>query len=322
MIRDFKVIQSQQLSNGLLIAGGGDYDKIWIRDNAYVALAFLEAGQFDDAAKILNELCKIISTFQDRLTATNYPENDSALLPPRFTTQGKEVSGHWSNKQHDAVGVLLFAIGRLFKLQSNLITDETKQTIRQLVTYLETCRYWEDTDNGIWEEAPPILHSSSLAACIRGIEKISGFVDFDKDGLQLAKDNLEKLLPNESEIHPVDMALLSLIWPYEYKRHDIVERIEDQLLRKHGVIRHIGDEYEAGGISEPEWVMGIPWLGIAHFEFGDVQKAKQYLEITERLYTENGLPESYLADNTACVHTPLAWSHAMAIVLRSKLADR
>lgn len=320
MIRDLAVIASQQLPSGLLIAGGGDYDKIWIRDNVYVALALAEAGDMSGAAKIYVELCKIISRYEHILDADAYPQQDSELLHPRFTTMGYEVPGEWSNKQHDAVGALLFGIGCMYAHNQTLIGEHEQRIAQKLVHYLQTCHYWEDPDNGMWEESPPTVHASSLAACIRGIEAVAEFCEYDAAGFTRAQQNLDRLLPNEGSTYRTDMALLSLVWPYGYKRPDLVEIIEKQLLRKWGVIRHVGDAYEAGGSSEPQWVMGIPWLGVAHFELGNIEQAQHYLDATERLYTTAGLPESYLAENEACIHTPLAWSHAMAIVLRSKLA--
>jgi len=322
MIRDIEVIASQQLPSGLLIAGGGDYDKIWIRDNVYVALALAEAGDYSGAAKIYAELCNIIARYEYKLDNDTYPHHNAELLHPRFTINGDEVPGQWSNKQHDAVGALLFGIGRMHAHDKTLVGDLEQRISQKLIRYLETCRYWEDPDNGMWEESPTTLHASSLAACIKGIEAVATFCEHDPEGLSRAQQNLNQLLPNEGSTYRIDMALLSLIWPYGYKRPDIVEIIEQRLLRKWGVIRHVGDAYEAGGSSEPQWVMGIPWLGVAHFELGNIDQAQRYLDATERLYTTTGLPESYLAENEACVHTPLAWSHAMAIVLRSKLATR
>jgi GH15 family glucan-1,4-alpha-glucosidase len=317
--KDFAIIVSQQLPSKLFIAGGGNYDKVWIRDNVYVALAFAEAGRYTEAAEVYAGLCGIIEKYEPILNRTQYPTQDSELLHPRFTVVGEEVLGHWSNKQHDAVGVLLYGLGQLHVTGEQPVTETEQRIAQKLVHYLEVCRYWEDKDNGMWEEAPA-LHASSLAACIRGIEMVGSFCHHDKVGLEKAKMALAQLLPNESTDHPVDMALLSLIWPYGYKRRDLVERVETGLLRRQGVIRHVGDKYEAGGHEEAQWVMGIPWLGIAHFELGDIQKAQSYLDATEQLYTRNGLPESYLAHNKVSVHTPLAWSHALVIVLRSKLA--
>lgn len=320
MDKDFAVIRSQQLPSMLSIAGGGDYDKIWIRDNVYVALAFVQAGRTAEAAQIYEQLYKIIKRYEHILDRRAYPTQDSELLHPRFTVSGDVVGQNWSNKQHDAVGALLYGVGQIYTIDNKYVSSSMRELSQKLINYLEACRYWEDEDNGIWEE-DPALHSSSLAACIRGLEMVSNFCTFDKQKHELAKANLAALLPLESSRHAKDMALLTLVWPYGYKLADLVAIVETDLLRAHGVIRYIGDQYEATGSDEPQWVLGIPWLGIAHYELGDIDKAKEYLQRTEELYTEHGLPESYTADNEACMHTPLAWSHAIAIVLRAKLAS-
>lgn len=321
MERDLAVLQSQRLANKLFIAGGGaGYKNIWIRDNVYVALAYAFIGQLDVAGEIYSGLLKIINRYNDRLDAKNYPEDDDLLLP-RFTVDGDEVPGPWSNKQHDAIGALLYGVGQLHQLDSKYISKSQAKLVQKLVHYLETCRYWQDKDNGMWEEKPA-LHASSLAACIKGIQMVGGFCNYDAGGLKQAQANLEALLPKESKTHPVDMALLSLIWPYGYKRRDIVEAVEKTLLRKNGLIRYVGDVYESDGTGEPEWAMGIPWLGIAFYELGDKAKAAHYLHQTDTLYTGGGLPESYQASNRATAHTPLAWSHALALVLRAKLGGK
>lgn len=320
MEKDFAVIRSQQLPSGLSIAGAGDYDKLWIRDNVYVALAFVAAGHLTDAAAIYEGLFTIIKRYETILDGTTYPEQGSELLHPRFTVEGETVPGYWSNKQHDAVGALLFGTGQLHAIDESYVTASMKELCQKLVNYLERCRYWEDTDNGMWEEDPPVLHASSLGACIRGIEMVSSFCKYDKQAHEKAKTTLEELLPRESELHPEDMAQLSLVWPYGYKLDDVVAAVEKRLLKDKGVIRFVGDLYESNDGNEPQWVLGIPWLGIAHHELGNLDQAAEYLKQTEDLYTDHGLPESYIAENEACVHTPLAWSHAMTIVLRSKLA--
>jgi GH15 family glucan-1,4-alpha-glucosidase len=320
--KDLEVIRSQQLPNGLSLAGDGpNYQHVWIRDNVYVALAMQEAGQHKAAARVYEALCGIVAKYHTLLERKAYPTQAENILPPRFTTDGARVEGEWSNKQHDAVGVLLFGLGRLYQTDPSLLSDAMKKLCQQLVNYLEACQYFRDADNGMWEEEAT-LHASSLAACIKGIENVAAFCEHDEHMLASAKENLENLLPRESVLHEVDLAQLSLVWPYGYLNADIVKAVEHTLLREHGVIRYVGDHYEAKDGEEPQWVMGLPWLGIAHFALGNTDKARHYLHQTESLYTENGLPESYLASNKQCAHTPLAWSHAMALVLRSKLAQK
>jgi len=320
MQKDLDVLKTQELPNGLMVAGGGDYDKVWIRDNVYVAMAFLEAGLVVKAATIYEQLFRIIQKYEYILDLGKYPETETDLLPPRFTPEGAKVAGQWGNKQYDAIGVVLFGLGQLYEVHPDAVSTYQEQLCQKLITYLENCRYWEDPDDGMWEDQPT-LHTSSLAACIRGIESVSPFCNFNKDYIEYARANLKQLLPRESTLHTVDMAQLSLIWPYGYRLIEIVNNVEKNLLRVNGVIRFAGDVYEAQGNAEPQWVMGIPWLGIAHFELGDTAKAQYYHDKMQELYTSKGLPEAYVAHNETCIHTPLAWSHAMALILRVKLAN-
>ena len=53
--------------------------------------------------------------------------------------------------------------------------------------------------------------------------------------------------------------------------------------------------------------------------FGKWDRAARYLDWTDRIYHRAHLPECY-AGGHPCEHTPLAWSHAMALALRSQLA--
>jgi GH15 family glucan-1,4-alpha-glucosidase len=279
MDKDLSVIESQQFTNKLLAAGKDDYHKVWIRDNVYVALAYVEAGFLDKAATIYSDLYQIISKYEHILNEKKYPTHDDELLHPRFDSSGEEIPGHWSNKQHDAIGILLFGVGQLYLVDEDYISNSMRNISQKLINYLEVCEYWQDKDNGMWEEGPA-LHASSLAACVKGIEAVSSFCTYDKKNHDLAVQNLAQLLPS--------------------------------------VIRYIGDKYESVDNIEAEWVLGVPWLGIANFEFGFIEKARKYLAMTEKLYTSEGLPEAYSADSP--VHNPLAWSHAMTIVLRTKLA--
>ncbi len=326
--KDLAVIRSQMVSGiGLTVASTEvsddpdviNYNRVWIRDNVYVALAFVQAGQLHEAADMYGQLCKMINNFEPLLDQTEYPTQDDQLLPARFSIDGQRINEKWSNRQYDAIGLLLFGLGQLNYLDPTLVNKEQRRIAQKLINYLQTCRYWQDPDNGMWENEEEELHSSSLAACICGIQMVSDFCNFDKAALEKAKANLEAQLPAESATRPVDMSELSLIWPYGYKRQDIVDHVESQLLKQYGVIRYEGDVYESDGGVEPQWVMGIPWLGVANFMLGNRSKAEQYLSDAEQLYTRDGnLPEAYLAQNKD-FHTPLAWSHAMMIVLRTKL---
>jgi len=113
-----------------------------------------------------------------------------------------------------------------------------------------------------------------------------------------------------------DLALLSLIYPLEMPAPEIVERVEERLLRDHGVIRYEDDQYHRLDGKEAEWTMGVPWLGLCWHKLGDKARAKQYLDWTDKLYWGDHLPECYTG-TIPCEHTPLAWSHSLAVALRA-----
>ena len=84
-------------------------------------------------------------------------------------------------------------------------------------------------------------------------------------------------MPRESKEKFVDLALLSLIWPYDLltKKSEtevILENVEYHLLREHGVIRYKGDHYynknQDGWSEEAEWTFGLSWLAIIYEKLG------------------------------------------------------
>src|SRR6185312_1602273 len=99
--------------------------------------------------------------------------------------------------------------------------------------------------------------------------------------IQKGKKVLEELLPRESKTKFTDLALLSLIWPYdvvsEKMAREILENVEYHLLRDRGVFRYKGDRYynanEDGWSEEAEWTFGLSWLAIIYQRMGDEEKA-------------------------------------------------
>jgi phosphorylase kinase alpha/beta subunit len=139
------------------------------------------------------------------------------------------------------------------------------------------------------------------------------------------------MLPFESDTRPVDLAQLSLIYPYNilprFIAETILERVEKKLLRERGVIRYQTDSYysliDDSGANpavhlgkEAEWSFGLPWLSLCHLSLGDTEKAKYYLERTESIILPDGsLPELYFAGKDEWNgNTPLGWANSMHIL--------
>ena len=197
-----------------------------------------------------------------------------------------------------------------------MIRDEHDLHILQkLVNYLASIEYWQDQDNGVWEENEEI-HASSVGACVAGLSAVSHLVDVPEDLIQNGRDVLNNLLPRESETKEVDLALLTLIFPYDVvsaeQRDAILENVEKHLVRDMGVIRYLGDQYYNKG-SEAEWTFGFPWLARIYLDLGNQKKYGHYLKKTLSCMTLKGdLPELYFGNSHKHnENSPLGWAQAM-----------
>lgn len=319
-IDDLAVLDQYQLPAGTYLAGPNGYGKIWLRDNVYVGLALEAAGQWHVAKSVYQGLLDIIHRHSwkiDWIIEYGKPSHAYEYIHPRYHPNGDEIWEPWGNKQHDALGDLLWRIAVLENAGVSILRDDQDlELLKKLVSYLTIVKYWHDPDSGIWEEGEEV-HASSVAACTRAIEALSCLMPIPDGLAERGQQTLEKLLPHESHSRHCDLALLSLVWPLGFQREDVLVAVEQTLLREHGVIRYQGDWYHRN-CTEAEWPMGLPWLGLCWFSLGDRIRARRYLDLTERFYQGGYLPECYSA-GYPCEHTPLVWAHALTLALRCQL---
>ena len=140
-----------------------------------------------------------------------------------------------------------------------------------------------------------------------------------------------KLLPRESEKKFVDLALLSLIYPYNIitstQREEILKNVEYLLLRKKGVIRYKNDYYynknPDGYSEEAEWCFGLSWLAIIYLKLGRIKKAEFFIKQMLSIDTKKGVPELYFSNtNKPNENTPLGWAESLFIVALHELNEK
>jgi GH15 family glucan-1,4-alpha-glucosidase len=318
---DRSILAQLELDNGLFLAApSGDYQRVWIRDNVYVAEGFEALGDWTTARRIYWGLLNILHRHSWKIDWALWqrPQNGFEYIHPRYDLNGVEIPDPWGFKQNDAIGILLYKVGHLEKKGVGILRSHADQHLLQkLVWYLHKIEYWQDADSGIWEENEE-THASSIAACLRGLEELHGLVRLPDGIIENGREALARLLPGESPTKESDMALLSLVYPLGLHVPEVIERVEERLLRDHGVIRYEHDHYHRHEGKEAEWTMGAPWLGLCWHKLGDHARAKKYLDWTDKLYWGDHLPECYTG-TTPCEHTPLAWSHSLALALRKVL---
>ncbi len=328
------ILRALQSESGLFSAAAPSvstgYDKAWLRDNFYTSLGFEYSGDIDKIKKVWREILNLFLKHEEKINwaIEHKPHATWQYIHARYNPETfEEFWEEWGNKQNDAVGAVLFKLADLeLKGIHVLETEDDKRIVGRLVEYLNTIEYWNDSDNGVWEEYEEV-HISSVGAVVAALKKISQlpYVKIPEGMIEKGEETLNRLLPRESKTKFADLALLSLSYPYHVISREmeniILQNIEYHLVKERGVIRYKTDKYYNKNkvdewSEEAEWTMGFPWLAIIYAERGDLEKAKYYLEKTEKvLTTDQKLPELYFSNSEKPnENIPLAWAESLYVV--------
>jgi phosphorylase kinase alpha/beta subunit len=333
------VIRGLQSPSGLFLAAAKDvttgYDKAWLRDNFYTSLAFEWAGDYETVARVYHAILDIFLKHEDKidLATKERPHQTWQYIHARYHPETfEEYWEEWGNKQNDAVGAVLFKIGMLEREGHSILrSDDDRRVLQRLVDYLASIEYWKDGDNGVWEEYEEV-HASSVGACVAGLKSMSAlpFIVIPEGLILRGEETLRALLPRESVSKFCDLALLSLMFPYNLLEADmeraILSNLEYHLTKERGVIRYKTDRYYNKNTidkwsEEAEWTMGFPWLAIIYAKQGNREKAQEYLRKTEAVLWDGKLPELYYSDSEKPNdNIPLAWSESLYIVAMIEVA--
>jgi len=325
----YEVLDSMRLPNGAYIASpSDDYSYVWIRDVGYTVLPYLRRG-CDRYERSYQALLNLFRRYEWKIEihTKQKPCLPFEYIHARYSSDLTELTVPWGHAQNDAVGLFLWGLGEGIRQGKPILRDEADRSIVQkLVDYLACMKYWQEPDNGMWEENVEV-HASSVGACVAGLRSVRMLVDVPEELISRGERALEELLPRESAGKETDLALLSLIYPYQVVPRSMAKQIlRDvfaKLERTYGCIRYQGDRYYNEG-AEAEWCFGFPWLGLCHAALGDDDKALAYWRKTEKLITGKGeVPELYIGgtDRPNGNH-PLAWAVAMTILLGETLCNK
>ncbi len=345
VFQSYEILKRLQLENGLFLAStSSDYSYVWLRDSFYMSLPYIDknCGTYE---KVYHRILDLFIELED-VKLTYHTKVKPVLwfefIHARYSAQDvKEIPDHeWGHSQNDAIGAILWGIGEGVKNGRSIIRNNKDiEIIQKLVYYLETLEYWKHDDSGMWEEIREV-RSSSIAACVAGLNSVHelGFVVptyIIEEGM-LA---LYKLFPKETETRNIDLAQMSLVYPYNIfdniLSEEILRSVEENLVRDRGVIRYEGDSYynplekEYGrGMSrsfykgtEAEWCFGFGFLSLGYMNLGNVEKAKYYLDRLESIMLEDGsVPELYYSGSDKYnVNTPLGWANSMYILAKERM---
>ncbi len=322
-----KILRGLQNPSGLFSASdltvNTGYNKAWIRDCIYESLGFEAVKRWGEVIKTYQALLDVLRKHESKIdwAIQNKPTEAYQYIHARYHPETfDEFFEEWGNKQNDAIGALLFKISHLELNGIKVLRDEKdREMLQKIVHYLESIEYWHDKDNGMWEENEEV-HASSVGACVAGLKKASKLVDVDPGLIRKGERTLKKLLPRESETKDADLALLSLIYPYNIvdkkTAKQILKNVEEKLLREKGVIRYENDEYYNEN-GEAEWTMGLAWLAIIYKKMNIPHKYAFFMRKCVSAINEKGeLPELYFANtNTHNENSPLGWAQSLFLVM-------
>lgn len=333
-------VRALRAPTGLFTASASDvktgYNKAWLRDIYFMTLGFKHTGEMEVVKDAARALLKILAKHKEKIVwaVNNKPYETWQHIHARYNPETfDEYWEEWGNKQNDAVGEVLYLIAECEITGNSVVeNDEDKELIQILVNYLNTIEYWHDADSGIWEENQEV-RASSIGAVVRAlktVEKIS-YITIPEGMIQKGEIALRSLLPRETTNRFCDLALLTLIFPFEVTTEEetkkILENVEYFLTRDMGVIRYRNDRYynrNVDGYSEEaEWSMGLAWLAIIYAKMGNLEKAKDYLDRSEKTVNKDGLiPELwYSHTQESNDNIPLGWAESMHVVALVSVRD-
>lgn len=334
------VVRSLQKSTGVFTASAHNvatgYDKAWLRDIYFMTLGFLETGDLPVVQKAAKALLTVFVKHQDKINwaIEHKPHYAWQYIHARFHPETfEEYWEEWGNSQNDAVGEVLNILVELELRGAGVIeTADEKKMVQLIIDYLVKLEYWQDADNGIWEENMEV-HASSIGSCVAALKKAEQlpWLVVDPDAIAKGEAALRELLPRESKSKFTDLALLTLIYPFavttEEETQTILRNVEYHLTKERGVIRYKLDRYynanNDGYSEEAEWCFGLSWLAIIYAERGEKEKAYYYLRRAQATVTPTGLvPELYYSNtDKPNENTPLGWAESMYVVALKKVRD-
>ena len=245
------------------------YDNVWVRDNVYVALAHMAGDRWPVAVTVATVLATYFDKHRHRFcdVITGHADPHDPMNRPQVRFNGKTLSERtvrWSHAQNDALGYFLFLYCRV-AITGRLRPDG--ELLALFVLFFEAIRYWEDPDNGHWEETRKV-EASSIGVVVAGLRQVrallatfptmecrwqtsrvsTGRLD---ELIEQGEAALGSILPAESitpgSARRYDSALLFLLYPLDVvdgpMARQIFDDVSDHLLGDYGIRRYLGDSY-------------------------------------------------------------------------------
>lgn len=322
----------------------------WFRDGAFIADGMSSVGRIASAERFFDWCAGVLESRSTEIEAIVAAARagavvpDSAMLPTRFTFDGRAGDDEWWDFQLDGYGTWVWAVAEHVRRHG---TDAARwaPAIALTVDYLAAS--WRRPCFDWWEEHSEHVHVSTLGCIAAGLRAAAALDVLDPDRAALAvttADEVDALILAEgiADGHlakwlgstAVDASLAAIVGimgvvpAASAASGATIAALEHDLTVEGGVHRYLGDTYFGGG----QWPLLSCFLGLAHARAGDLGRARELLDWAAATAGDDGsMPEqvdAHLLDPTRVAEwverwgpsaDPLLWSHAMFIRLAVEL---
>ena len=249
------------------------YQQVWVRDNIHIAHAHYVIGQTDIFCNAAIALMTYFTQHRDRFdNIIAQPDlAQQAMNRPHIRFDGTtltELDQRWSHAQNDALGYFLWFYCKLVNEGYLSLKMEALEILSLFPRYFRAIEYWQDADQGHWEEKAKV-EASSIGTVVAGlrefqlmgfrVEEISNHpqdigIEALIELIETGERALAEILPYECR-HPkeqqrrTDAALLFLIYPLGVVdtaiADQIIQDVVDQLQGEIGIKRYLLDSFWA-----------------------------------------------------------------------------
>ncbi|MNI02626.1 Glycosyl hydrolases family 15 [compost metagenome] len=331
------------------------YGYSWLRDGTFIAYSMDVTGESESAEQFYRWVHQVLQNRRPQVDALIHKHHQqqwierNEFLHTRYHLDGRDDHSDWGNFQLDGYGAWLWGLTEHIRITGNsYLLQEFRASIELTIDYVKT--FWLYPNYDCWEEFPDFVHPTTLA-CLYGGLKAIGELEGRSDLLDTAEE-IKAFLINHATLEGrfvksiqfqdeqwkpvqpgVDASLLWLSLPFHVVEPDhplmlhTLREIEN-VLKHEGIQRYAGDSYYGGG----EWILLTAWYGWIKAELGDTTEAQRCLDwIISKADHLGRLPEQVPSSlRNPDIHTewldklgapalPLLWSHAMFLVLSTKV---
>src|SRR5690606_3762550 len=281
----------------------------WFRDGAFIADAMSAGGDAVSADAFFGWCARVIVDRRDHIARiveaaeSGAPVPDLAMMPTRFTLDGRDGDDEWWDFQLDGYGLWLWAVGA-HAARHGVDTGPWLEAVRLTVAYLASS--WQRPCYDWWEEHVEHVHISTLGSVLAGLRAAAALPGMDAATAELARtvaDAVDARMRSDGVAaghlvkwvgsDAVDASLASLIAPlgaldaHEPLALATLEALDAQLVVDGGMHRFRADTYFGGG----QWPLLSCMLGLAWARVGRPERATELLRWAASTAHEGGMPE-------------------------------